>query len=160
VREFLWLRASERQDGEYDGHRALLRLKAAALLGCLRTGRPVVGRADWAAAGQVLDTPDAVRDWPVAWLGDTDEQQREARLSFAEERAAREAQGRLSAESDHTRVRNVLLRAHKKHSQLKANALVKRTGRDYRIARAVLPGLIAQGLVSWPDADDADGEDG
>jgi hypothetical protein len=114
VKVFLYKRATGEESGEYDGHRALLRLKVAALLGCLRTGKPVVSLDDWSVAGQVMDTSDKVRDWAEAWLGSAEAQKREAGIKlFADRQVA--AERAVRSEQDHVatvagRIRRYLVR--------------------------------------------------
>ncbi len=154
-------RTGRREVTKYDGHRELLCLKVAALLGCLRTGRPVVGRADWRVACQVVATSDAVRTWVEYQLGDTDRRRRAGAIGFAAEKAGAvraaeiEIEGK-AAEAAHERVRNVLLAAHKKYPELSRRQLIQRAGRDYRLAKLAVNELIAEGLVSWPDTDGDD----
>lgn len=66
IREASWARlVGETTIGEYDGHRHLVRLKLAGLLAILG-GRLDVTDHDWALAGQLVQTSDAVRDTAVA----------------------------------------------------------------------------------------------
>lgn len=145
--------------GRYDAHRDLVRLKVAALLGCLRTGLPEASRSDWELAGTVLGTSDRIRGWMLHAVADAAEQERAGRISFRADAAGAARSAELLAESDYNRVRNVLLRAHKRHPELTASALVKRTGRDHRLARQILPELVAEGTVSWPEDDTDDTND-
>jgi hypothetical protein len=145
--------------GTYDGQRPMLLIKVAALLGELRSGKPVVETSDWALAKQVLDMSDQVRDWVVGWVGNAEAQKREASLSMSQARAERETRGRLTVEDAHaeqqaTNVRNMLLRYHKQNPKLRRAALVRKTGRYQKLARPILLELVAEGLVAWPDSDD------
>lgn len=150
-------RTGRRERTKYDGHRELLCLKVAAILGYLRTGkRPVVNLDDWAAALQVVETSDAVRGWVEDQLGDTEARRRDGVISFAAEKAGAVRQAELvteekMADAAAERVRNVLLAAHKKHPEKTRRELMAAAGsRNYQIAKLVLPDLIAEGLVSWP----------
>jgi len=65
VREIRWHRhqinTGAVTPGRYDGHRNLVKLKAAAVLGLL-DDRLTVTPDDWALAGQIVDASDAMRD--------------------------------------------------------------------------------------------------
>lgn len=143
--------------GRYDGHRDLLRLKVAALFGCLREGWPIASRDDWRLAGLFMDTSDAVRARMLADINrketetETTRHGQAARRADAVRTAELEAEDR-KAEADHERVRMVLLNAHKKHPELPRRDLLKRAGRDYHAGKVALNELIAEGLVSWPGA--------
>ena len=70
------------QVAELDSHRNLVRLKVAALLGLL-DGRPSVTEEDWALAGTVMDTSDAVRasiEAYARWKTQRSEQATQAKL--------------------------------------------------------------------------------
>ena len=72
---------------DMNAHRNMLRLKVAALLGCLRTGTPIVDFSDWELSGQVLATSYAVLAWASARLGDIKELQRQAGIDLSTDKA-------------------------------------------------------------------------
>jgi hypothetical protein len=157
VRQELYDRATGRRGGELDGHRTLLRLKVAALLGCLRAGRPIIGPDDWRLSGQALDTSDGVRAWAIGRLGDTEGQRRQATIEFAAEKATAVEIATQTARDGVLKVAERIRRYLAKHAEGATTRTLRDStkgphGRDRELFR---PGLEHAQAEGWAEQKDS-----
>lgn len=137
-----------RTPGPYDAHRDQLRLKVAALLGLL-DGRATVTVDDWALAGIVLDTSDAVREATLAAQRAAEGALEAGRNAKAATRASAEQAARRKVDNTVARVARVIEQAISQNGPMTRAPLRKAVaGRDREWFDDALDHALAEGWVA------------